>query len=109
MNLTIDDIQYVFIDKPVALTHCPWDAQMKIKVTNYKLILVIDGWGMPCEIALRWMSRDLTIVNIGPGNGLVLSAIPRANIDPNLHRSTTSLSHIELIMICALANTYGTK
>ena len=24
------------------------------------LILVIDGWGISCEIALIWMSLDLT-------------------------------------------------
>ena len=26
----------------------------------FKLILVIDGWGVFCEIALRWMPLDLT-------------------------------------------------
>ena len=26
----------------------------------FKLILVIDGWGISLEIALRWMSLDLT-------------------------------------------------
>ena len=29
-------------------------------MNNFKLILVIDGWGISCEIALRWMSLDLT-------------------------------------------------
>ena len=26
----------------------------------FKLILVIDGWGFSCEIALIWMSLDFT-------------------------------------------------
>ena len=30
-----------------------------------------DGWGVFCEITIRWMSLDLTDVNIGSGNGLV--------------------------------------
>ena len=37
-------------------------------------ILVIDGSGISCEIALIWMSLDFTdAVNIGSGNGLVPS------------------------------------
>ena len=38
-------------------------------------ILENDGWGISCEIVLRWMLLDLTDnqVNIGSGNGLVLS------------------------------------
>ena len=40
----------------------------------FKLILVIAGWGISCEIAIKWMSLDLTNkVNIGSGNGLVPS------------------------------------
>ena len=27
-----------------------------------KLTLMIDGWGISCEIACRWMSLDLTDV-----------------------------------------------
>ena len=40
-----------------------------------KQILEIDDWGIFCEIALIWMSLDFTDnqVNIGSGNGLVLS------------------------------------
>ena len=26
----------------------------------FKLILVVNGWGISCEIALKWMSLDLT-------------------------------------------------
>ena len=36
----------------------------------FKQILVIDGWGISCEIALIWMSLDFVI---GSGNGLVSS------------------------------------
>ena len=32
----------------------------------FQIISVIDGWGISCELALRWMSLDLTDeVNIG--------------------------------------------
>ena len=27
---------------------------------NFKVILISDGWGISCEIALRWLSLDLT-------------------------------------------------
>ena len=39
------------------------------------LILLIDGFGISCEIALRWMSLYLTAdrAKTGSGNGLVLS------------------------------------
>ena len=43
----------------------------------FKLILVIDGWDIACEIALIWMSLyftdDYWSVNIGSSNGLVPS------------------------------------
>ena len=31
-----------------------------LEFSNFKLILVIDGWTMSCYIALSWMSLDLT-------------------------------------------------
>ena len=31
-----------------------------IRWVIFKLAVVIDGWGISCEIALRWMSLDLT-------------------------------------------------
>ena len=38
----------------------------------FKQILVIDDWGICCEIALIWLSLDfIWSVNIGSGNGLV--------------------------------------
>ena len=37
-------------------------------------IIVIDGWGISCKIALRWLSLDLTYdVNIGQDNILLQS------------------------------------
>ena len=33
-----------------------WNFRLEI----FKLISVINGWGIPCEIALRWMSLYLT-------------------------------------------------
>ena len=37
----------------------PWEILIKIQISNYKLILVTDDWGISCEIALRLMSMDL--------------------------------------------------
>ena len=34
---------------------------MKFYICNFKQILVIDGWGISCEIALIWMSLDFTV------------------------------------------------
>ena len=38
----------------------PWSFEYNFWSVISKLILVIDGWGMSGEIALRWMSLDLT-------------------------------------------------
>ena len=52
-----------FVELFRGLTHCPLEDLNEIQ-DNYifELILVIGGWGISCEIALRWMSMDL------PGN-----------------------------------------
>ena len=41
----------------------------------FKQIVVIDDWGICCEIVLLWISLDFKwwSVNIGSGNGLVPS------------------------------------
>ena len=38
----------------------PWEIWMKFRHVIFKQILVIDGWGISCEIALMWMSLDFT-------------------------------------------------
>ena len=38
----------------------PWGIWMKFWICIFKLILVIDSWGICCEIALIWMSLDFT-------------------------------------------------
>ena len=59
----------------------------------FKLIIMIDGWGITCEIALSLMSVDLTDdkkVNIGSGNGLV----PTGNkplLDPMLTQISVAI------------------
>ena len=45
--------------------------QWNFRRVNYKHILLIDGWCISCEIALRWISMDSNIVNFGSSNGLV--------------------------------------
>ena len=42
------------------LTHWPLWYLNEILDVIFILILVIDGWGIPCEIALIWMSLDFT-------------------------------------------------
>ena len=37
----------------------PEECQYKFRFVIFKRILVIDGWGISCEIALIWMSLDL--------------------------------------------------
>ena len=41
------------------LTHWPWEILMKFQIINLQLTLVIDGWCISCEIALRWLLLDL--------------------------------------------------
>ena len=43
-----------------SLTHRPLGNLNEIFRCNFQAILVIDGWGISCEITLRWMSLNLT-------------------------------------------------
>ena len=62
-------------------SHCwlnslaPGKFEWEFRYVIFKRILVINGCGISCEIALIWMSLGLHwwSVNIGPGNGLVQS------------------------------------
>ena len=38
----------------------PGKFKQNFRQVIFKLISVIDGWGITCEIALRWISLDLT-------------------------------------------------
>ena len=55
----------------------PGKFERNLRYVIFQGNLVIDGRGISCEIALIWMSVDFTdewwSVNIGTGNGLVLS------------------------------------
>ena len=33
---------------------------MESEISRFQANIVIAGWGISCEIALRWMSLDLT-------------------------------------------------
>ena len=62
--------------------------------------LVVDGWGISCEIALMLMSLAFTNdrVNIGSGNGLVPSGskpLPEPMLT-HICRHMVSLGHNEL-------------
>ena len=66
----------------------------------FKQNLVIDGWGISCEIALIWMSLDFvddqsTFVQIWLG-AIRQQAITGANVDPDLCRHMGSLGPNEL-------------
>ena len=41
-------------------THRPPGVWMKCLIIDFKLILVKSGWDIACEIAIRWMSLNLT-------------------------------------------------
>ena len=61
---------------------------------NFKFMLVINGWHISCEIALRWMSMQWL-------GAIRQQAITRANVDPDIcHHmaSAASLAHNELII-----------
>ena len=65
---------------------------------------MIDGWGISCELALRWMSLHLT----DDKSTLVQvmawcrqqEAITWTNVDPDLCRHMASLGHNELTFSC---------
>ena len=38
----------------------PWGIWINLRQINFKVILIINGWGISSKIALRWMSLDLT-------------------------------------------------
>ena len=61
----------LFCFKSLAPGKFEWDFRHVI----FKQILVIDGWGISCEIALNMndTGRQWGLVNIGSGNGLVPS------------------------------------
>ena len=43
------------------LTHCPpWGIWLKFQISNFQDELVIDGWSISCDIALKWLLQDLT-------------------------------------------------
>ena len=54
-------------------TSAPGRLQWTFRQINFELSLLIDGLGSSYENSPRWMSLDLTEVNIGSGNGLVPS------------------------------------
>ena len=58
----------------------------------FKQILVIDGFGISCEIALIWILHWWSVVGLGLGN----QAITWANVDADLCRHMASLGHTEL-------------
>ena len=38
----------------------PGKFEWNFRYLIFQIISVIDGWGIPCELALRWMSLDLS-------------------------------------------------
>ena len=71
----------------------------------YKVILVIDGWGISCKIALRWKSLNLIDDKITLSRKWLGAARQQAititctNVDPDLCRHMSPLGHNELILI----------
>ena len=72
-----------------------------IKIQIFKLILLIDSWGISHEIAMRWMSLNLadgksTMVQVMAGYSQTTSQYLQANVDPDLCHHITLLGHNEL-------------
>ena len=44
------------------LTHCHFGVFHLSSLVIFKSILVIDGWGISCENALKWIKLDLTVL-----------------------------------------------
>ena len=51
----------------------PGEFEWKFRYVIFKQILVIDGWGIACEIARNVIGLHWWSVNIVSGNGLVPS------------------------------------
>ena len=65
----------------------------------FRIISVIGGWDISCELALRWMSLDLTGGQhwFRQWLGAVRQqAITWANVDPNICRHIPLIGHNEL-------------
>ena len=86
--------------------HCnalaPGKFEWSFRYVIFKRILMIDGWGNSCEIALIWMSLDFTddqstLFQVMAG-AVRQQAITWDNVDPDLCRHMVSLGHNELRM-----------
>ena len=69
-------LQYSLLATNYFNSLAPGKFEWNFRYVIFQEILVIDGWGISCEIALIWMSFDFTewwSDNIGSGNGLVAS------------------------------------
>ena len=72
MERSLYSAKYCFVENlknrwaTTALTNLPFNSlaprkfEWNFRHVIFKQILVIDGWGISCEIALIWMSLDLT-------------------------------------------------
>ena len=53
-------VSFDSIDKSMYFNSLAWEIWMKVLICNLQGILMIDGQGIFCEIALIWMSVDFT-------------------------------------------------
>ena len=86
----------------------PLEIWMKCQISNFKLIILIDFWGITCEIALRRISMDfiddksiLIQVLAWCRQAVRQQAITWANVDPGLCRYMASLGYNELYVCTA--------
>ena len=67
---------------------------------NLKLNFVVNGYGVSCEIASRWMSLELTYDEStllrSKFGAIRQQAITWTNVDPDLRRHKASLHYNEL-------------
>ena len=88
----------------------PWRSEFNLRWVIFKLSLVINGLAISGEIALKWMSQELTDdvwTLVQEWLGVVRQqAITWANVDPDLCHHTASPGHNECWRMMQNTNTF---
>ena len=100
-----------YLEHWYGITGSPWSNSLhsmrlewNFRSVNFKLILIIDCWGIFHGIALRWMSLDLiddksTLVQVMAScHHATTRFLCQCYVDPVLCRNMAALGHNELIL-----------
>ena len=104
--------QNTFFYVPIINSLAPGNFGWNFSYVIFKQILVIDGSGISCEIALIWMSLDFiddqsTLVQVMAWCRQATSHY-LSNVDPDLCRHMVSLAHDELTSCTSFECIYKT-